>query len=430
MRRALTVLLGMALIICFAGCKGRNASSGAGSGKRITLRYVSYEYLPSQIAVQNKIIDAFNQSQDRITVKMEIAEKTEKILTQLAGGESSAPDVFLWFSAHVYDLAKKGALLQLDPYIQKSQIDLNDYFPGLFDILRTGLDNKLYAFPTAWGAEALAYNKTLFDKAGIPYPDDKWTWDDFVKAAQKLTVRQDGRVMQYGTTLPPDHIVLVSHGAKRFNDNLTRCVVNSPESKKGFQFLVDLGSKYKVIPSVASLPRGEQYQTALDMFMTGKVAMFIISSHQLEALNKATAFEWDVSPIPRYDKKPRTAAPGINTLVIYSKTKYPDECWEFIKFFCGPEGQRLLGRNCVPAHKETAYKYFLSPPPENLRIMLDQYERTTVHPEGHTAWGREYLENVYYRELDKMLLGLATVDEGTEIMYKEGERFLKENKGQ
>ncbi len=411
--------------ICgLSGCRRNRETQGP--GKRVTLRYVSYEYLPSQVAVQRAIIDAFNKSQDRVFVKFETAEKagTEKILTQIAGG--TAPDVFLWFNANVYDLAKKGAILRLDPFIKESGIDLNDYFPFLFNILRTNLDG-LYAFPTAWGAEALAYNKDLFDKAGLPYPNENWTWDDFVRAAQKLTIKKEGRVVQYGTTLPPSHIVELSFGAKRFDEGLTQCVINSPEAKKAFQFLVDLGNKYKVIPSVSSLPRNEQYQTALDMFMTGRVAMFIITSFQLEALSKVKNIRWDVAPIPRYDQRPRTAAPGINTLVIYSKTKYPRECWEFIKFFCGPEGQKLLGRNCVPAHKGVTYQYFLSPPPEHLRVMIDQYERWTTFSEGYTSWGREYLETVYTRELDKMLLGLETVEQGTDIMYREGEKFLKAN---
>ncbi len=42
---------------------------------------------------------------------------------------------------------------------------------------------------------ALWYNKTLFDEAGISYPDETWTWDTLKDAAKKLT-KDDGS--QYG----------------------------------------------------------------------------------------------------------------------------------------------------------------------------------------------------------------------------------------
>ena len=52
-----------------------------------------------------------------------------------------------------------------------------------------------YAVPKDYDTIALWYNKTLFDEAGISYPDDTWTWADLKDAAKKLT-KDDGS--QYG----------------------------------------------------------------------------------------------------------------------------------------------------------------------------------------------------------------------------------------
>lgn len=416
-KRSLIVLVSLILLFTIAGCSHKKVGV-----KKVILRYLSYEYLPSQVVIHKAIVDAFNNSQDKVFVKFEPSEKaTEKLLVQVAGGD--APDVFLCY--YVYEMAKKGILLEITPYMESSKINTKDYFPWLFDALKTKLDGKLYAFPMSWGADALAYNKDLFDKAGLAYPDDSWTWDDFVKTAQKLTVKKEGRVIQYGTALPFDHVVLLSFGARRFNDNLTRCLLDSPEAKRAFQFLVDLGSKYKVIPSLAAIPKGEQYQTAMEMFMTGKVAMYITTTSQLEALGKIKGFSWDVGPIPRFGQIKRTGSPGINTMAIYSKTKHPKEAWEFVKFVCGPDGQKLLGKNCIPAHKAIAYKYWLTPPPEHLRIMIDQYEITTVFAEYFSSWGREYVDSIYQPQLEKMLLGLQSVEKSTETLTQKGNEFLK-----
>lgn len=419
MRKTICFCLGILMMFSVIGCGNKTKSEN-----RVTVRFVTYEYLPSQVKVQNNIIDAFNKSQNHTKVVMDIAEKPEKILTQLAGGKSSAPDVFLCFNGNISDLAGKGVLLQLDSLVN-TWGQKKDYFPELFQTLTADTKGKLFAFPTSWGADALAYNKDLFDKAGLQYPNESWTWDDFLKAAQKLTIQQNGRTIQFGAASMSDGTVLNSYGVKFFSEDMKKCTINDPDIKNGLQFLVDLGSKYKVVPNVASMTRSEQFQNAMDMFISGRAAMYILSSFQFEALSKAKNLHWDMAPIPRHNNVKRKMAPGINTLVIYKDTDHPKEAWEFIKFFCGPEGQRLLGKNCIPAHKEVAYKYFLVPPPEHVKVLIDQYEGVTFNPWSYTAWGNEYLQKVYLPELDKILLGLTTVDKAVEVMQKEGEKYLK-----
>ncbi len=58
----------------------------------------------------------------------------------------------------------------------------------------------MYAFPYAWVTTVLYYNKDMFDKAQLAYPNDKWTWDDFLSAAKKLTLdtNGDGKTDQWG----------------------------------------------------------------------------------------------------------------------------------------------------------------------------------------------------------------------------------------
>ncbi len=417
MRRIGLALLALSLLFFLPGCQKKGIPE-----KKITLRYVSYEYFPHQVAIHRAIVDTFNKKQNRIFVKLEIAEKSEKILTQIAGG--TPPDVFLWFSGFVDDLARKGAILDLTPYFQESKINKNDYFPELFDLLAYGTGGKIYAFPVSWGADALAYNKDLFDKAGLPYPTDTWTWEDFAKAAQKLTIKKGNRIVQYGTLLPPEHLVMQSYHVTHFDQGLKRSLMDSPDAKKALQFLSDLTHKFQAIPKMAALPRPEQYRSALDMFLTGKVAMYITTSFQVEALLKIKEFRWDIAARPLAPGKKRLNNPGINTLVISSKTKHPKECWEFVKFFCGPEGQRFLGKNCVPAHRGVAYQYFLTPPPDHIRTMIDQYQGVLISPESYTDWGREYYD-CYIRELDKLLLGLQSVEETARNIAREGNRFLR-----
>ena len=59
------------------------------------------------------------------------------------------------------------------------------------------MDGKLYGLPNGTQTMVMYYNKKMFDDAGIAYPKDGWTWDEFSDAAKKLT-KADGSVYGYG----------------------------------------------------------------------------------------------------------------------------------------------------------------------------------------------------------------------------------------
>ena len=54
-------------------------------------------------------------------------------------------------------------------------------------------NDKLYAIPNTVAPDVLYFNKAMFDKAGVAYPTDNWTFDDLRDAAIKLTLDDKGR---------------------------------------------------------------------------------------------------------------------------------------------------------------------------------------------------------------------------------------------
>ncbi len=122
-----------------------------------------------------------------------------KIQALWASGDSKTiPDIaFLWPTPKY---AAEGVLENLDPYIQKSGYDLNDYWPGLLESAK--YNGSVYGLPRDIEVNILYYNKDLFDKAGVKYPDENWTWDDLLAAAEKLTVKDaSGKVTQYALAM-------------------------------------------------------------------------------------------------------------------------------------------------------------------------------------------------------------------------------------
>lgn len=91
---------------------------------------------------------------------------------EAAATGGSLPDTFWMHSNNIYYYAANDQLLDLTDYIaQSSEVDLAKYPGGLKDIYSP--DGKQYAIPKDYDTIALWYNKTLFDEAGISYPDAK-----------------------------------------------------------------------------------------------------------------------------------------------------------------------------------------------------------------------------------------------------------------
>ncbi len=84
----------------------------------------------------------------------------------------------------------------------------------------------------------MGYNQDLFDAAGVEYPKEDWTVDDFLATAKKLTIpgKQWGYSGYYGNTFDLGNeigIALVGGwGGNVFTDDESKLVVDSPESSK------------------------------------------------------------------------------------------------------------------------------------------------------------------------------------------------------
>ena len=142
---------------------------------------------PEEVASHQRVADAFMQAHPEI--KVEIWNQPwddyfTKIQALWASGDTKViPDVaFLWPTPRY---AAEGVLENLDPYIEQSGYNLDDYWPGLLESAK--YNGSVYGFPRDIESNIIYYSKDIFDAAGVAYPTNDWTWDDFLAAADKLT---------------------------------------------------------------------------------------------------------------------------------------------------------------------------------------------------------------------------------------------------
>ena len=148
------------------------AMTALAAGKTV-VRYSTW-LTHEEEAVEKEIVEAFNKTHPNIEIQLEscaYADYTSKLITQLSAG--TAPDVIN--VSELAEWAAFGVLEDLAPYIAKEPGLLDVFFPEVVDFARydgtvTG-QGPLYGLPMNAGCYILFYNKDMFDKYGIPYPD-------------------------------------------------------------------------------------------------------------------------------------------------------------------------------------------------------------------------------------------------------------------
>ncbi len=105
-----------------------------------------------------------------------------------------------------------------------------------------------------------------FDKAGLSYPNERWTLNDFRAAAAKLTKRdKTGRAIQFGTIIWQNApFMLALNGVSLFSPDNQKCLLNEPKAIETLRFWLDLVHKYRAAPTAAELLGREDQTTVFD----------------------------------------------------------------------------------------------------------------------------------------------------------------------
>jgi len=288
-----------------------------------------------------KVLQEFQKDYPKIGLKVIHVDSLsfrDKLQSMYAGG--TPPDVFYLHVDSFYGFASKGLLYPLDDLIKEENYDLSDFYPMLLNAFKFG--GNLYGIPKDWTSFVLYYNMDLFDKEGIPYPSEKTTWDDIVKAGQKLTkdFNGDGIIDQYGIVLETwadwYYNWIKQNGGEIFTDKGEWVFAKGKyltANAEAIQFLADLISKYKIAPDIATSKQLGNYES----FMAQRAAMCIYGRWAQLKFKEIDKFRWNYAVLPH--KVQRACVFVTVALSISSETKYPKESWELVKYLTSTKGQ-------------------------------------------------------------------------------------------
>ena len=373
-------ILVLTILVLTAGC-GRKHEEGK---ETVTIEFMNFESSPTGLAFYQKLIQEFEKRNPDIKVKNNpvSGRYDAKLQTRFAGGTS--PDIFEVWTGNFIPYIQKGVVMNLDSFVEESKtIDLNDFFlSGIFNFYYNKDKNipgsgSLYGLPKDFGALSLLYNKDLFDRAHLSYPDETWTFKEYLDAAEKLTIRDpQGRFVQIGIEQMVEPLCIVTQmGKDWWSEDYTQCLLDSPEGIKAYQMWYDLQHTYKVAVKQQAYHGRIEKGMSYCGFKSGKAGMKYAFRYEIPDLSRDVGdrFGWGVAPLPLIGKQRRS--PNFNPCgwAVSSQTKHPKETLRFLEYLCSKEvyGKSAeLGWN-IPPLKSVAYsEHFLSHP------------QSALHPEG------------------------------------------------
>jgi ABC-type glycerol-3-phosphate transport system substrate-binding protein len=293
-------------------------------------------------------IKVVEEKNPKIKIQLETfptAEFTTKVLTMAAGGQLGD---LIWGSPSNYHVQVGNNLwFDVTPLVQSTNYDLKPFFKSALDYL-TAHDGKLWSLPYKAhpGSPAIYYNVEHLQKQNVANPPSWKTYDELSEVAVKLHRGGAGSVEMYGI-LPNtgwNHSVpciLRAFGSDETDSvfKATKSTLDTPQALQAFQWYHDLYHKHKIAP----IP-GPGVDTGDAVFAAAKGALLQASSStkQLEGTigGKFTMRNLLMPPGPSGKVGTKLV---FDNFGMYNKTKYPQESFDVLAYFCGKEHGIRLG---------------------------------------------------------------------------------------
>lgn len=230
-----------------------------------------------------------------------------------------------------------GTIVPIGEYLDELGIDLEERYGSYASAAYNG--DEAYAIPggvTAWG---LFYNKSIFDEAGVEYPDPKvpMTWSEYRELAKKLT-KGEGADKTYGAL----HLqwpmywygeaIMELGGGQNFYNEEGLSNFEDPAFKKALEAAYQMQNVDKSTPTMADIIARK---IEPDGFFNGKYAMYLHGTWFLNWLaDKETYprdYEVGFAPMPVPDGTTDRLTWGVTgTYAVPATSKDPKMATDFI----------------------------------------------------------------------------------------------------
>jgi multiple sugar transport system substrate-binding protein len=340
---------------------------------------------PDQQDAQKAVVEAFNASQDKIKLVLEVANydtARDVLSTEIASG--SGPDIIGpvgWLGSNSF----YGQWLDLSPYMKQSNYDTSDFDPATVKMYQT--EEGTVGIPFAVYPAAIFFQAKMFDEAGLNYPPTKygdlytmpdgtqapWNWETLATVAKILTVDKNGvdatqegfdptSIVQYGyAPVYQDlfHFAGFWGSQKPYSGEAKGSYAANlhPAWKDAWKFWFDgIWGAQPFIPS-AAVENSADFGSG-NGFNSGKIAMTITHSWYINYAGEAGE-NWDFAVLPADAQGVVNGRIDADTFRVWKGTQHPEEAFQVLTYLLGEGAPELLSvYGAMPARKTLLTEWY------------------------------------------------------------------------
>ena len=351
MKKILSIVLSLCLIsILFVACGQDAPESTDTSGtptsqtdaEEITLTFMRTGTPEILHGIFDELIVEYETANPNIKIDMQDlgwgdAEKT----LQTMSASQTLPDVMYHLPGTVFNLADKGLILDLAPYLDDEL--KSDMFPSILEAGQYA--GAQYLIPCGGSTLMLWYNADLFEQAGLDPDSPPKTWDEFFTACDKLSaidgvdpIGMYGKVAGGEITFVMESLFTTEYGGSAWDVEKGQYVYGNEDAKQAtintMQFMQDMTDyaqnsfvEYGRF-DVRTLLRDEKVAMVFDL-----VNMANVIPEQLEDGSMR------VATLPAGASNVNSSAVNVGGWFIPTNSEHPDEAWDFLSFLMETESQ-------------------------------------------------------------------------------------------
>ncbi|MFN8420539.1 MAG: ABC transporter substrate-binding protein [Anaerolineae bacterium] len=292
-------------------------------------------------------------------------------------------------------------LVALNDYIEKSAVDLSDFYASQLGVVR--YDDTYYGLPVSTNNLELFYNKDLFTAAGLDPDKPPTTWDELESMAKQCAKPEEGIGGMELYTEPGEgltwqyQVYLWQAGGSFLSDDLKSAAFNSEAGAKALQFWVDM------------LQNGAAPQSPWGLFGQGKGCMVMDGSWMVGIWAKDAAFQWGTAlmPIPT-DGKAATNMGGEHLILFQSDAERQQAAWNFVNWLTSTDVQvkwdqrDWLHADPRSCRHQAAFTEWLDKTEPRLKAFVESQKYAINRP---PVANYAEISDAFSRELEKALLG-------------------------
>jgi multiple sugar transport system substrate-binding protein len=427
-------ILILSLPLAFSGCgKQEAASSSSGAsvaktGEKITVILPKHEM--DTVGFHEEMTRKFEQETG---IEVELINESwenvaDSVMTDLTAG-GGAYDVIEFDNAWVQKFYDNDWLTPLNDYA--SDEIMKGMLPGLID--KFSVDGKLYGI--AWNNDTrfFMYNSQMLKDAG--YDGSPETWSELTemsKAIQTKGVAPYGFIDSYMNQQTGSNeitFLVYSFGGKLFDDQGNPVMANDAKTKAAFEFIVNAMNTDKIVDP-GSLTA--DYETVANVFCTGGSAFMLQAWPGVYSLANDPESSSIVDQIAvantavHADGEQQMVLTLPEAMAIPKTSQHKDAAWKYIEYMSSKEfdKQRAETIGALPIWTDLFSDSDLLAKYPYWKNFAGQIASSQGLP--NLTWYDEYT-NVLMTEVQKMMLGQTTVDDGLKSIQDQCIALQKEN---